>query len=229
MIPRLASSDALATWDAMAADAVGAAVRRVIAARGGCRLMLTGGTTGARLYEAWAADGTLPAGAVRVLFGDERCVPLDDPESNHGLAMRTLFAGGVPDGWTIEPMRGDWTDRGAAAVDYERHVVEMVDVLLLGMGPDGHVASLFPGGSALRERLRRVVAVTGPKCPYDRLTVTPSVITSAREIFVLATGVEKGRMLRQALALPEGDMSLPVRLALGGTLLLDSDARGEIA
>jgi 6-phosphogluconolactonase len=142
--------------------------------------------------------------------------------------MRTLLARGVPPGCSIARMEAENPNREAAARAYENLLPEAIDVLLLGVGTDGHVASLFPHSPALRATQRKVVPVTGPKPPRERLTITPKVIAAAREVFVLATGTEKGEMLAEALKAPADPASLPVRLTLGGTWLLDEKAAGPL-
>ena len=155
-------------------------------------------------------------------------MPPDHAESNYAMAMKTLFAQGVPSGCSITRMTAEGPDHDEAVRVYERLIPEKIDVLLLGMGEDGHIASLFPGSSTLLQQGRRVVSATGPKAPYKRLTITPSVITSARNIFLLTTGKMKGRILAEALKSGSDFMSLPVRLTLSGTWILDAEAGSQL-
>ncbi|TXI91384.1 MAG: 6-phosphogluconolactonase, partial [Burkholderiaceae bacterium] len=120
-------------------------------------VMLTGGRSARVLYAAWArSPAFLSTGDVDFYLGDERCVPADDEESNSGMVMRNLFGDGVPPGCRFFPMATEG-DKGSRARDYEKMLPERVDVLLLSVGEDGHVASLFPGGAALNEESRRVM------------------------------------------------------------------------
>jgi 6-phosphogluconolactonase len=120
-------------------------------------------------------------------------------------------------------MDGADPDRDAAAWRYDEALPEKMDVLLLGVGEDGHIASLFPGNEAMNEAGRRVVAVVGPKLPCERLTITPPVIKQARSIFVLATGAAKAAVLNELLAVPDNAVvMLPARLVLHATWLLDT-------
>ena len=215
-------------WAALAAEVIGQAIRAAVSSRGICHLMLTGGRTAESLYDHWARTSPLPLERMRLLFGDERSVPPDHADSNYALVMRTLLAKGVPLGCSIARMEAEKPDREAAARAYEKLLPEAVDVLLLGVGADGHVASLFPNSSAFRAGQRSVVPVTGPKPPRERLTITPRVIAAAGEVFVLATGMEKGGVLAEALQSPADPLSLPVRLALGGTWLLDKKAACQL-
>lgn len=185
--------------------------------------MLTGGRGAESIYCAWRqipAFGRLES--VRFLLGDERCVPPDHPDSNYGLVMRTLFAKGVPLGCTIERMEAEDPDREAACFRYERCLPGKIDVLLLGVGEDGHIASLFPGSWALDERVRSVVPVVGAKEPRERLTVTPSVIEGATRVFVLANGEAKAAVLKRVSAGTEDFHLLPACLVSKATWLLDT-------
>ncbi len=135
--------------------------------------------------------------------------------------MQALFQNGVPTGCSVFRMEADAINLEAAAQRYADLLPDSVDVLLLGVGVDGHVASLFPNNVALQERRRRVLLITGPKPPFERLTITPEVITRARSVFVLATGSAKAVMLSAALKNPNDFVALPARLTLGGTWLMD--------
>jgi 6-phosphogluconolactonase len=116
-------------------------------------------------------------------------------------------------------------DLEAAAREYEPWFAEPVDLLLLGIGEDGHTASLFPGSRLIAERARRVGAVfDSPKPPARRLTITPRVLDEARAVLMLATGADKVGAVTKALA-PEGaSADCPARLARGGDWLLDRAA-----
>ena len=163
-----------------------------IAARGTFRCALSGGTTPVSLYRllaspAWRSRLDWPR--VRVLFADERAVPPDDPDSNYALVRELLMGPLELDEAQVARMKGEAADLDAAAREYERELEAPVDLVLLGMGVDGHVASLFPGGDAVAERVRRAVAVTNsPKAPARRLTVTPRTLGEAHARLVLCAG-----------------------------------------
>lgn len=190
--------------------------------------MLTGGNTAERLYNCWARSSALPVEQMRFFFGDERCVPPTHVDSNFGLVMRTLFANGEPPAGRVARMEAEDTDRDAAARRYEELLPGQIDILLLGMGIDGHIASLFPNSEALGSTQRSVLPVVGPKSDHQRLSITRKVVANAGLIFLMATGDEKGRVLAEALRSPQDFMSLPVRLALRGTWLLDDAAAGQL-
>lgn len=144
------------------------------------------------------------------------------------LWMRTLLPKGVPTGCSVIRMEAENIDREAATKAYDKLLPETIDILLLGMGTDGHIASLFPHSSALHLDQRSVAPVMGPNPPHERLTITPQIIASAGSVFLLATGEEKGRVLAEALKSPEDFASLPVRLTLGSTWLLDEEAMQKV-
>lgn len=213
-----------AGWPKMVAALVQARIDSVLQRQGRCSVMLTGGRSAERLYGVWSElpEFSLLKG-VRFYFGDERCVPADHPESNYGMVMRSLFRRGVPAGCSVFPMDGADPDRDAAARRYDEALPEKMDVLLLGVGEDGHVASLFPNSAALQEQKRWVIPITGPKPPIDRLTITPPVIANAQSVFVLAVGGAKAAVLYSALNMPADFACLPARLALKATWLLDAE------
>lgn len=213
----------------MAAAAIEKSINSAISDRDICHVMLTGGKTAGRLYAHWAKTSSLPLERISFLFGDERCVAPDHADSNYASVMRTFLAGGIPPGCSIARMEADNPDHDAAARMYERLIPKEIDVLLLGMGCDGHVASLFPCSPALRPDQGYVVPATAPNPPRERLTITPKVVARAKEVFLLATGAEKGRVLAEALKLPMDPMSLPVRLTMGGSWLLDAAAYAQLS
>ena len=161
-------------------------------------------------------------------FSDERAVPPDAAESNYRMARESLLDRVALPAENVHRMPADRRDRPQAAAEYDRHLPPALDVLLLGMGGDGHTASLFPGGAALTEQQRRVMAVTGPTPPVERLTITPAVIAAARAVFVLVTGRDKAVMVARAIDGADDPMSLPVQFARGGTWLLDDEAASQL-
>lgn len=211
------------TWHSSAANLIMTAVTQICQTRGACSVMLTGGRSAARLYEAWAG---LPAFGqlrnVHFYFGDERCVPPDHMESNYGLAMRTLFRYGVPPACEVIRIAAELPHHKMAAEKYEAQLPDRLDVLLLSVGEDGHIASLFPHSAALLETHRRVVPISASKPPTERLTVTPRIFAQAARTFVMALGPAKAAVFRQALAEPQDIATLPARLVLNATWLLDT-------
>lgn len=213
---------------AAAARWLAAAIAERVAETGSCTVALSGGETPRGLFRALAAAPGADAvdwARVSVYFADERAVPPDDPRSNYGLARRELLAKVPIPAAQVHRMPGERPDRDAAAREYERLLPGRLDVLVLGVGPDGHTASLFPHHPALDERARRVVAVAGaPFPPPDRLTITPPVIAAARRVLVLATGDAKARAVSAALDVRSDPRRTPAALAAGGVWFLDAPA-----
>jgi 6-phosphogluconolactonase len=211
------------TWPTAVAILIQDTIQKTLLERGSCDVMLTGGRSAEQLYLAWAALPNIQnLRDVRFYFGDERCVPPEHPDSNYGLVMRSLFNRGLPDRCAIFRMEADRAERDAAAVAYEQQLANRLDVLLLSVGEDGHIASLFPNGDALYETRRRVVPVSAPKPPHDRLTVTPLVLAQAEHIFVLAIGAAKAAVFHQAQFAPQEIADLPARLVLGARWMLNT-------
>jgi 6-phosphogluconolactonase len=125
-------------------------------------------------------------------------------------------------------MEAERSDRDAAAREYECLLPPRLDVLLLGMGSDGHTASLFPGSDALDELHRLVIPVVGPKPPRERLTITPPVIEAARKVAVIATGDDKAAMVARAIEGAFTPRAVPVQLARRGVWFLDRAAAAQL-
>jgi 6-phosphogluconolactonase len=207
------------TWSQALAACLSDRVAASLWARGACHVMLTGGRSATRLYAAWAPmlASVDRQGIVHFYFGDERCVPPDDPESNHRLALAALFPQGLPAWARMHRIEAEEADVDAAARRYAAALPERLDIVLLSMGDDGHIASLFPHGEGLHESTRRVLPVVGPKAPARRITVTPPVLHDARETFVMALGKHKQALHARLRDDPADIDTFPARLALGGT------------
>ncbi|MCK9521853.1 MAG: 6-phosphogluconolactonase [Proteobacteria bacterium] len=213
-----------------AAAIVAAQIRAVVAARGTCRLALAGGNTPAPLYALWAkgeAGFEVPFAQVTALFGDERFVPHDHADSNYRSAREHLLSR-VPALGAVHPMTDGADDPDAAARAYEAHLQDPIDVLLLGMGPDGHIASLFPHSPAFASPERLALAVIGPKPPPQRITITPRVIAAARHVFVLVTGADKAEAVSQAMSATGVSEALPATLVREAFWLLDAPAASQL-
>lgn len=199
-----------------AADFILEQAHKAIGERNEFRIALSGGNTPRPVYARLAAIGhDLPWDLIRITFGDERCVPPDDPESNFRMAWETLLAPArVPEKSTLR-MRGE-IDPQIAAQEYEDQLdliamqrnepIYRHDLILLGLGDDGHTASLFPGTAALEEKIRWVVANFVPKFNAWRLTFTLPLINQARHILFLVGAAKNPRLIERVL---EGDRELP--------------------
>jgi 6-phosphogluconolactonase len=220
----------------------------VQAARGSASLVLTGGGVGIAVLRELAATGARDAIDWRnldVWWGDERFLPSGDPERNETAARAALLdhvgvdpkrvhpmpASDGPDGDDPEAAAERYADELRAAARPEDHgPVPSFDVLMLGMGPDGHVASLFPGLPALYDE-RPVVAVRGaPKPPPVRITLTLPSIQAAKEVWIIAAGEEKAGATRMALS-GAGPVQVPAAGARGRhrtLFLLDRAAASQL-
>ncbi|MBI4500373.1 MAG: 6-phosphogluconolactonase [Gemmatimonadetes bacterium] len=219
-------------FDQAAAAWIVSAIKRTVEAQGRCSIALAGGSTPRPVYWALTQEpfrSAIPWQRLWVYFGDERAVPPDHPDSNFCAAREALLRHVAVPETQVFRMEAERADREAAAEEYARVLPARLDILILGMGPDGHTASLFPGSSAMEERERRVVPVIGPKPPAARLTITPPVIGSAREAVVLVTGEDKAATLARALQGPMAPRDLPAQLAREGTWILDRAAAGGLA
>jgi 6-phosphogluconolactonase len=206
-------------------------------------LVLSGGSTPRQLYRLLAgpaARGRIPWDRLHIFWADERAVPPDDPQSNYRLAVE-LALGHLPIAErNIHRIRGEAGAKRAAR-DYEKVLSSFArndsrwlrpDLVLLGLGEDGHVASLFPGSAALGNRHQAAVAVRADYLgrPADRITLTPALLNGARHILFLVTGRAKREAVRRALSSPLDPLQVPAHALqpVDGevTWLLDRAAAG---
>ena len=201
----------------------------LLVAAGG-HVAITGGSTPRAAYERAAAARQDWSG-VDFWFTDERCVPPDHEHSNFGMADRALLS--RVDGATVHRMRGELgPEDGAAAYENEldQFGPEALDFILLGVGPDGHICSLFPGADAVGERERRVVGVETPGMAplVSRITLTLPVVNASAQIVFLVAGEDKAEAARRVFAGPP-DPSAPGSLVEGDVVaLLDTAAAARL-
>jgi len=228
-----------------AADLTIAAIAGAIGARGVAHVSLTGGSSAVGLYRELRSPERIAAvdwSRVQLWFGDERIVPVDHPDSNAGLALRELLAPGGPV-VQIHPMlagvEASATDAGIVASGlYAAELAAGVpnvggmpvfDLLLLGMGPDGHVLSVFPDSPALMAGVPMVVPIPAPTHilpALPRMTLNPAVIGAARAVLLIAGGAAKAPTVADVLGTAWDPLRLPAQLCdvASATWLLDPDS-----
>ena len=213
------SREAAARFQRLAAESVAAAGRFSVA--------LSGGSTPRALYELLAKPPfheTIDWPRVHLFWGDERFVPADHPDSNYRMAREALI-GNVPiPTENVHPVPTEGSDPEASAAQYEEALrrffsppqgqVPRFDLVLLGLGTDGHTASLFPGSPALDESHRLVVAAYIQKLDAWRLTFTPPILRGARHVIFLVCGPHKAAALQEVLEGPYDPQRLPAQLVL---------------
>jgi len=200
---------------------------------------LSGGSTPKSLYSLLATE-TLPWKKFQFFFGDERHVPPTDPESNYKMANEALLSKVAIPPQNIFRVPAENPDSEAAALAYEKTIREAFqlkpgkfprfDLILLGLGPDGHTASLFPGSRALQERNRIFVANPVQKFKTDRLTFTYPVLNNAANVIFLVTGAEKAPVVKDVLENPASTLPAAQVHAADGRMLwlLDRAAASQL-
>lgn len=228
-----------------AADLFAHVAIEAVTLRGRMSVALSGGTTPRRMGELLAQPpdrDRVPWNRIDVFWGDERWVPLESPESNAGTAKRT-FLDAVPiQDDHVHPFPTDGADPAAAAAAYAATLRKLLgegehtprfDLVLLGIGDDGHTASLFPETAALAERDALAVANHVPKLATTRLTLTVPVLAAGREVVFVVGGAAKAEALAAVLEGPETPERLPAQLIrpVDGRLLwlVDRDAAARLA
>jgi len=212
-----------------------------VAQRGKFSVALSGGSTPKNLYQL-LASGAFPTFAwdkTYFFFGDERHVPPDDPESNYRMANEAMLS--KAPAHNVFRIPAEMKDADAAASAYEQGLRNFFrlgagdfprfDLILLGLGPDGHTASLFPGTSALKETKKLVVANWVEKFKTQRITFTYPVLNNAACVMFLASGADKAGILREVLENPRADLpSQKVRPTDGNLIwMVDRAATAELS
>lgn len=220
------------------------AIDGALRARDRALVVLTGGATIPPVYERLARSAEIEWNKVELFWSDERCVPPDDPDSNYGMAREALLApAGIP-AHNVHRFDGENPDRERSALGYETEIEAALDdddprfdLIVLGMGADAHVASLFPGHPLIDENERWTGVVSAddfdiPQPAIDRLTLTPRALHATREVLLVVTGANKALAVRRALGSTRDPQRWPAQLVDGPqsrvTWLLDSDAAAEI-
>jgi 6-phosphogluconolactonase len=210
--------------------AAGVAERLAQAARNGESIVLTGGTTPELAYRE-AAEREGDWSRVDLWWGDERCVPPDDEESNYGMAKRALLDRLERQPRSVHRIKGELPKEEAAAEYADEIAGASLDLLLLGMGPDGHIASLYPNAPTLRQRKAAIAAEAGLEPFIDRVTLSLPKLRSAREILFLIAGDSKADAAARAFTgkpSPDTPASL-VRARDGRTVaILDRAAAAKL-
>jgi 6-phosphogluconolactonase len=207
---RLVVVDDAAALAREAASELTRIAQRAVSASGRFTLVLSGGSTPRRLYELLADAaapyrGAIPWASTQIFFGDERHVPPDDPRSNYRMANEALLSHVPVPAANVHRVEAERADAGEAAALYARTIERVFalapgewprfDLILLGMGPDGHTASLFPGSDALGVRDRAVAATWVAKFDAWRITLTLPVFEAAAAVHFLVSGADKAQTL----------------------------------
>lgn len=204
------------------ADFIASLATRAVIERGRFVIALSGGGTPKPIYERLASAeyrGKIEWSKTHIFFGDERCMPPDDTRSNYRMARLALFDHSPIPPENIYRIRGE-DDPALAALMYEEQIQRLFrtatppafDLILLGMGDNGHTASLFPGTAALRENVRWVVAQYVEVMTTWRVTFTLPLINAARNVAFLAEGAGKAEMLWRVMKGPYNPDELPSQL-----------------
>jgi 6-phosphogluconolactonase len=177
--------------------------------------MLTGGRAAKEIYNSISKFNLLyNLENIDFYLSDERLVDINDKNSNYKMIKETLFKYGLPKKCNLYPMIDLKYNIDIAAKMYSDILPIDIDILLLSMGEDGHIASLFPNSAAISETTKSILPVIGTKLPYQRITITPKVIKEAKNTFVFSMGEEKISVFNKLLDNMNDIYSLPARLVI---------------
>lgn len=214
-------------WPQKSAIIIADQIRAVLLTKKDCSVFLTGGRGAERVYTFLSEELRACKGINHFYLGDERCVPDSHADSNYRMIVNTLFPAGIGNGQKLYKMYDAADTPETAAEKYESILPARPDIIILGLGDDGHIASLFPRQSWIEENNKKVISTISPVNGLQRVTITKKVIESADEIIVIASG--KGKMKVLAELADNSDIAaIPARMAIKGLWLLDESAGEEI-
>jgi 6-phosphogluconolactonase len=206
-----------------AAEEIAHIAGEAVCTHGEFTFCLSGGSTPAATYELLAErfHHSIDWKEVQFFWSDERCVPADNPESNYGMAQRTMLSKLTLKPEQVHRMRGE-LDPGQGARAYEEELrrafavtggtLPRFDLIMLGLGDNRHTASLFPGEPAIHETKRMVVAVNVDAEPRNRLSFTPPIINNAQRVMFLAAGAKKAEAVRDIIEGPRDPDRFPAQI-----------------
>lgn len=215
------------SFTSQAAERIAVEIKKLGHTTGILTLALSGGTTPRPVNRILAERRDLPWDRMDLFFADERAVPPDDPESNYRMVRESLLDHLPLPPHMVHRIETTHGDLDRAALDYAAVLPPRLDLLLLGLGEDGHIASLFPGQTDPDDP-RPVFPVNAPKPPPKRITIGPVVIRGARRRIVLARGEAKAAAVALACEGPWNPSACPGQLAREALWILDGPAAGRL-
>jgi len=240
-IPHISIFPSVQAFEIAAANWIAGKMTAAIQERGGCLLALSGGNTPRGVYHRLAeliVSGLMEQSRVHLIFSDERMVPSNDPKSNYGMIQEEFISHIPASSLHVHRIKGEKKPE-LAAVEYNRELEALLppfggrcDLVLLGVGEDGHTASLFPGTDILLEREKLAREVFVPRLDRWRVSLTLPIFNNARAVLFLATGKAKAGIVVQACSNMASRVDLPASLVRPdpGTLtwMLDAEAASKL-
>jgi len=186
--------------------------------------MLTGGKTAKEIYKLWASSTKFNSlSNIDFYLTDERCVSIDNPMSNAGMIKRTLFQNGLPSNCNFYfPIKND-LNITKQVLRYEKKIPRKIDFIILSVGDDGHIASIFTDGDAASEKTRYFMESTSPVKPKKRVTLTFPAILNAKKIFILAVTERKKNILEFIKKNESRFDNIPVKKVIHGDWIVESN------
>ena len=229
-------------FSGVVADELIASISDAIADHGKCSLVLSGGKTPGEIYRTMALPPRVEEvdwSKLILYWGDERFVPEHDVQSNYQTVKETLLARLPENGPTVHPINTALKSAAAAAEAYEKTIrasekigaqdYPVFDLVMLGVGEDGHIASIFPGSPMIKKPLGKLCSsATAPDGEIERISLTPEAIFAAKKILIIVRGENKADIVEKVLSGSESELDLPAKLYKRGgsrvTWFLDSSA-----
>ena len=214
-------------WELNALKHINKKIEYIIKKNNKCTIMLTGGTTASFLYRSWKKYFIDIRGNIEIYFTDERCVSNLSKQSNYFNVINNLYGNNPPLNHKIFPIINNQNEKDYAN-EYDKKVPDKIDILILSLGEDGHIASLFKNYKTYKVGTRKVINVKAPIYPKYRVTITNNVIKSAKNKYIFVKNVAKAKILNDALSDNKYYDYMSVRLLKGATVFASNLAYKKI-
>ena len=187
-------------WETNALNHIKKKIEYILKSNNKCSIMLTGGTTATFLYKSWKNNFLNISGNIEIYFTDERCVPNTSKESNYFNVMKNLYDNSPPQNHKIFPIISNNSNEINLAEKYDKTLPDHIDILILSLGDDGHIASLFKNFKSYKADTKKIINVQAPVDPKSRITITNNVLKKAKNKYLFIKDEKKANILNNALS-----------------------------
>jgi 6-phosphogluconolactonase len=187
-------------WEINALRIIQKKINEIIEKNKKCKLMLTGGSTASSIYKVWSNDFMLTKGDIEVYLTDERLVPISDKRNNYSSIINKLYQGNPPMNHRLFPVIRDSLDSVKISNYYNKIVPNYIDILMLSLGEDGHIASLFKNYNPSKFLSDKVISINAPFEPKARITITHNVLNNAHNTYLFVKGEKKAKIFKKVIS-----------------------------
>ena len=211
-------------WEISAFNIIENKIKEIIQKKDKCKIMLTGGSTAASIYKVWSDDFINILGNIEIYLTDERCVPATDKRSNYLNVVNNLYQGSPPINHKLFPMLVNNLEGSHIAKAYNKKVPNYIDILMVSLGEDGHIASLFKDYNPSSILFEKIIAVDAPVEPKHRSTITHKVLNNCNNTYLFVKGEHKAEIFKKVISNDKKYKYMSAKLLKNPVVFLDKTA-----